>query len=111
MLELRRHPRRPIQVEFHCRDESGTGELAFSTTDLSAGGAFLSSDLLFEQGDRLWLEFGLPGRELPVRAEARVAWVRRFPASGQDGGMGVEFLGMTDDDRRSLQSFVEQNLG
>lgn len=107
MSELRRHKRKPIDVEIRCRDESGLGQLTFGSGDLSAGGAFLRSELLLEQGERLWLEFALPGRERPVRAEARVAWVRRFPASGQEGGMGIEFLGMTEDDRRALGLFTE----
>jgi uncharacterized protein (TIGR02266 family) len=107
MTDLRRHKRKPLAVEFRCRDESGAGTLQFGSGDLSAGGAFLRSDLLLEQGERLWLELELPGRERPVRAEARVAWVRRFPSSGQEGGMGIEFLGMTDEDRRAVESFVE----
>jgi uncharacterized protein (TIGR02266 family) len=106
MTELRRHPRKPLQVEIRCRDEAGVGQLQLGSGDLSAGGAFVRSDLLLEQGERLWLEIALPGRERPVKAEARVAWVRRFPASGQEGGMGVEFLGMTEDDRRALESFT-----
>lgn len=107
MSELRHHKRKPVDVEFSCRDEAGLGQLQFGSGDVSAGGAFLRSDLLLEQGERLWLEFALPGRESPVRAEARVAWVRRFPGEGQEGGMGIEFLGMTDEDRRALAEFTE----
>jgi uncharacterized protein (TIGR02266 family) len=107
MSELRRHKRKPLDVEFRCRDDAGLGQLQFGSGDVSAGGAFLRSDLLLEQGDRLWLEFGLPGRDRPIRAEARVVWVRRFPGERQDGGMGIEFLGMTDEDRRALSEFTE----
>lgn len=107
MHEQRRHRRKPLDVDLRCRDAAASGQLSFGTGDVSAGGAFLKSDLLFEQGDRLWLELQLPGRPEPVQAEVRVVWVRRFPGPGQQGGMGVEFQGMTDEDRRALIGYLE----
>jgi Tfp pilus assembly protein PilZ len=107
MSELRRHPRKSVKAQFRCRDESGTGELFFDSGDLSAGGAFLVSDLLLEQDDNLTLELSLPGGA-PLRCEARVAWVRRFPTSDQAAGMGVEFRDVTEFDQRALEAFLEK---
>ena len=100
--EQRRHERRLLAVKFKARDASGVGELVFTSADLSAGGSFLRSDLLLEQGDALSLEFSLPGARLAIHAQARVAWVRRFPAEGEPAGMGVEFTAMQDADRAAL---------
>lgn len=107
MSEQRRHRRRTLSVEFHCRDEAGAGELVFDSADLSIGGAFLVTDVLLELGEELRLEFPLPGGPV-LRCAARIAWVRRFPAPGEEAGMGVEFLALDEFDRRALESLMER---
>ena len=106
MSELRRHLRKAVQVEFHCRDESGQGELLFDSADVSAGGAFLVCDMLFELGETVQLDFTLKAG-VPQSCRARIAWVRRFPERGQEAGMGVEFLGLTEFDQRAIEAFLE----
>ncbi len=103
---MRRHPRRAIGVDFRARDLQGAGQLLFEAVDVSAGGAFLRSDLLLEEGEPLVLEFRVPGVPRLIRAQGRIAWVRRFPAAGEPGGMGVQFLQLADDDRRLLSDFL-----
>jgi len=102
MADQRRHPRHAVQVEFQARDAQGVGQLTFQSADLSPGGTFLKSELLLEQGETLSLEFRLPGTGLLVRAQARVAWVRRFPEGGEPAGMGMEFLVMDPAERQAL---------
>jgi len=102
----RRFVRKTLQVEFRGRDAEGVGVLLFETADLSAGGTFLKSDLLLEEGETFSFEFRVPGVERPLVAQARIAWVRRFPAGGQSAGMGVEFLSMSDEDRGVLEQFL-----
>ena len=105
--ENRRHERRALAVTFQARDAHGAGQLVFESADLSAGGTFLRSDLLLEQGETLSLEFSLPGARLMIRAQARVAWVRRFPEDGEPAGMGVEFTLMQDSDRAALSKHLQ----
>ena len=100
--DQRRYERRAVEVRFQARDASGVGQLVFTSADLSAGGTFLRSELLLELGDTLSLEFSLPGARLAIRAQARVAWVRRFPQEAEPPGMGVEFTAMSDEDRGAL---------
>jgi c-di-GMP-binding flagellar brake protein YcgR len=110
MLEQRRrHLRVPIEVELRCREGSGKGQLVFGTRDLSAGGAFVKSDLLLEEGEPLSLGIALPGEKV-LKAEAKVAWVRRFPRLGQEAGMGIEFVSIANHDRRSIDAFLERQL-
>jgi uncharacterized protein (TIGR02266 family) len=104
----RRFVRRTLQVEFRGRDAEGAGVLLFETADLSTGGTFLKSDLLLEEGETLSFEFRIPGAEKTLLAQARIAWVRRFPADGQAAGMGVEFMAMSDEDRQALEQFLAQ---
>jgi uncharacterized protein (TIGR02266 family) len=103
MAQQRRHERRGFEVQFQAREAHGVGQLVFTSADLSAGGTFLASDLLLEPGEPLSLEFRLPGEASPFRAQARVAWVRRFPEAGEKPGMGVEFVSMRDEDRARLE--------
>lgn len=104
--DQRRSPRRALTVEFRGRDALGSGELSFEGADLSTGGAFLKSALLLEQDEALALEFRVPGVPRLMRAQAKVAWVRRFPDPGQPPGMGVAFLDMTEADRRVLARYL-----
>jgi len=97
----RRFVRKTIQVEFRGHSEEGVGQLIFEGLDLSAGGTFLRSDLLLEQGEVLSLEFRLPGAPKLLRARARVAWVRRFPKADEPAGI-VEFTGISNEDRELL---------
>lgn len=107
-LEQRRFTRRTLQAEFRAHDSDGVGQLLFESGDLSAGGTFLRSDLLLEEGEALRLEFEVPGAPKPLTAQARVAWVRRFPKDDEEPGMGVEFVSMSEEDRASLTRFLEQ---
>lgn len=104
--EQRRFERIALQVEIKGTDSQGLGELHFTGADLSEGGSFIRADLLLEEGEQLALEFRVPGVPRPMRAQGRVAWVRRFPEPPQRGGMGFEFLAMTEEDRAVLAEYL-----
>lgn len=104
--EQRRHARRAVSVEFRGKDAGGEGELTLVGADLSPGGTFLRSDVLLEPGETLALEFHPPGALASLSAQARVAWVRRFPDADAPAGMGIEFLAMSDEDRRLLEQVL-----
>jgi uncharacterized protein (TIGR02266 family) len=103
----RRHPRKSLRVELQGEDSDGHGQLLFEGSDLSSGGAFLRTDLLLERDERLTVQFQLPGDERTVTAQARVAWVRRFPKDEEPAGMGLEFLSMEADDQALLTRFLQ----
>jgi Tfp pilus assembly protein PilZ len=105
MFDMRRHKRKAVSVEIRCRDETGSGQLVFDLVDLSAGGAFLKSDVLFEQGEKLHLELDLATRL--IRSEANVVWVRRFPDPHQSAGMGVAFA-LPEEDRQAIEEYLEK---
>ena len=104
----RRFPRKSLPVQFRARDAEGSGNLVFEASDLSAGGTFLKSDLLLEEGEALHVEFRVPGVPRLLKAQARIAWVRRFPSDDESAGMGVEFLAMSEDDRSLLRDYLER---
>ena len=94
-------------MEFRAGGTDGLGALQLSGADLSAGGAFLVSELLLEPGETLSLEFQIVGRPAPVQVQARVAWVRRFPGPEQPAGMGIEFVRLGKDERTALDAWVQ----
>ena len=104
--ELRRFARHPLKVDFKGQDRHGMGALFFTGADLSQGGSFIRAELLLEQGEELELEFTVPGVPRLMHARARIAWVRRFPEPPQQGGMGIEFLTMTEEDRLILAEYL-----
>ncbi len=72
-----------------------------ATTDLSEGGLFLRSDLLFEVGEDLSIEIPLGNGKVTV-ARGRVAWVTRGSDKKATAGMGIEFARLSAEDRRAL---------
>lgn len=75
--------------------------IRLDTADLSEGGAFLRSDLLFEVGETLNLEIPLASGET-LLATGRVAWVTRGGGSTTPAGMGIAFERLSAPDRRRL---------
>jgi len=107
----RRFVRKSVQVDFRGKSAEGLGQLLFEGADLSTGGTFLKSDLLLEQGEAFAVEFRLPRLSKVIRAQARVAWVRRFPKADEPAGMGVEFSAMSDEDRGVLSQYLDSLEG
>ncbi len=75
--------------------------IRLDAADLSEGGAFLCSDLLFEVGEILNLEIPVAEDEI-LAATGRVAWVTRGGGSNAPAGMGIAFEQLSASDRRRL---------
>lgn len=75
--------------------------IRLDTADMSEGGAFLQSDLLFEVGESLSLEIPVAAGET-LAARGRVAWVTRGGDDKTPAGMGIEFDKLSPQDRRRL---------
>mgnify|MGYP006443185403 FL=1 len=77
--QLRRYNRYPLSVEFKLSDSEDPvhGEILFDTVNVSAGGAFLRSDLLMDIGAKVDVTFSMPGQDESFTTKAVVAWVTR----------------------------------
>jgi len=75
--------------------------IRLDSADLSEGGAFLCSDLLFEVGELLNLEIPLADGET-LAATGRVAWVTRGSGDKTKPGMGIAFEHLPAPERRRL---------
>ena len=48
-------------------------KLRFETSNVSQGGVFIESDLLYDEGEVIWFSFTLPGA-MEIRTRGRVVW-------------------------------------
>ncbi|MDB4980840.1 MAG: hypothetical protein JWM82_1592 [Myxococcales bacterium] len=103
--DTRRHTRSTLVLPVLVSDASSKARVGirFDAADVSGGGAFLRSDMLFEVGELLLLQFSLPdGR--PVSARGRIVRVTRQGDAGKSrfSGMGVEFVDLSAEDRAAI---------
>lgn len=107
--EQRKFERKPAELAVTVRAAGNTIEagIQLDSLNVSEGGAFLRSDLLFEVGDVLHLEIPLPEGPI-VKATGKVVRVSR--ARGKDGaaGMGIEFTRLAMSDRRAITVSLTQ---
>jgi c-di-GMP-binding flagellar brake protein YcgR len=104
---LRKHARAAVELPITVGDAHNQvkGQIQFDTQDLSAGGAFIRSDLLFEVGEELGCEIQLPQGPL-VKARAKVVRVVRDSGDDAMPGMGIAFLQLSDADREAIRLLV-----
>jgi c-di-GMP-binding flagellar brake protein YcgR len=101
--DTRKHPRANLEVPMMVSDAARRVRkpIRFASGDISGGGAFLRSDLLFEVGEMLLMEFDLPsGRH--IRTQGRVVRVARGGPKDRYPGMGLEFVDLSPDDRAAI---------
>jgi uncharacterized protein (TIGR02266 family) len=103
---MRKHSRRTIELPVVVSDEANKvrGAIRFGAADISAGGAFLCSDLLFEVGEVLKLNIELPGSKSTIQARGRVVRVSRGATPDQPPGMGIEFVDLSPADRAAVEA-------
>jgi hypothetical protein len=101
---MRHFDRRPAELPVLVRAarQQGHSGIHLDSFNLSEGGAFLRSELLFEVGEALTLEIPLPTGSV-VRTAARVVRVARDKDPAAIHGMGIEFTGLSPQDRRLIQ--------
>jgi hypothetical protein len=111
--DTRRHTRSSLALPVLVSDAASRARtgIRFDSADVSGGGAFLRSDMLFEVGEMLVLQFSLPGGR-DIRALGRVVRATnevRDAGSLVDGrerlsGMGIEFVDLPDEDRAAIDA-------
>jgi len=101
--DTRKHVRAEIEVPVMISDAAKKVRrpIRFATADVSGGGAFLRSDLLFEVGELLTMEFDLPDGH-HIKTQGRVVRVARGGVKDKYAGMGLEFVDISSDDRAAI---------
>jgi Tfp pilus assembly protein PilZ len=106
---VREHERRKVELRVTMLDEVNRvrGKISFDSSDLSLGGAFVRSDLLFEVHDEVQMEFTLPESHR-VRARGRIVRVIPGLEPGSAPGMGIKFVDLSDTDREAVRAFIDK---
>lgn len=110
--EKRLYPRVPIRAQVVFENENSEGVLYFFSTDISAGGLFIESDIPIRIGTQVFLRFSLTPNSKPIQATGEV--VRVMHQENQDHsrgkvGVGIRFIYMHPLDRIVIQDFIEQS--
>lgn len=105
--DMRRHSRQSVELPVLVSDAANRVKagIRFSAADVSAGGAFLRSDLLFEVGEILNLQIDLPANRR-ISAIGRVVRVSRGTAQDRAAGMGIEFVDLSPADRAAIETVL-----
>lgn len=108
--EKRLYPRRPIRTQVVFENEDSEGVLYFFSTDISAGGLFLESDIPVKLGTQVFLRFSLTPKARPIQATGEVVRVMRDQGETGQGkvGIGIRFIYIHPLDRELIQDFISQ---
>jgi uncharacterized protein (TIGR02266 family) len=78
--------------------------------DISATGIFVRTNSPEPPGTRLNVRFTPPPDDTPLELEGEVIWINPYRPGQPDNlhpGMGIRFIGLSDDDRGRLQDFIK----
>ena len=101
MDEKRKHPRVSLHTEIWLGQDGIFTKTRRVLRDLSEGGALIETAEGFSIGSILSLRFELPGARNPISCAVSVRNVRN-----EGAGLGVQFLDLSQDDRRLVTAFV-----
>jgi len=108
-LPKRRDLRQIVNLRFTY--EVGDRRWQAFSRDLSMYGAFLKTDHLPPQGERVRVQFNIPGHADAVTCDAIVRRSTPFdPHNHQTAGFAVEFEGLAEGDAERLERFVKRHL-
>jgi len=102
--KTRRHERKRVEVPVTIveAEQRTAGGLVFDAADMSLGGVFLRSTVLFEVDEELSIEFLVGAQK--VLAKARVVRV----SYDEPPGMGIEFTQLGERDREAIKAYLHR---
>ncbi len=100
MEEKRKHLRvkKRLKSEVH----SDQGVTLSATFDMSHGGLFVTTPEPIGEGSEVELALYIPGQE-PVSLKGIIRWKREDESEQSKAGMGIEFVGASDETIKSLK--------
>jgi len=107
----RKHPRIDVSFplrykELHEKEDLTRGTLS---KNLCEGGVRFKSDRFISLACRLVVELNFPEIKEPVRAVARIAWIKKLP-TGNDYEVGNQFLNMSKEDKKAVSGYLKNSF-
>lgn len=104
--EKREYRRAPVDIFVH--EKSETDYYIHPAVNISPDGMHLVVDGLLEQDRLERVEFTLPNSSRTIKADTRVAWYA--PHTETVFRVGLQFVGMGDDDRLVIESYCNTTM-
>jgi len=107
-VPARRFLRTLLRAQISGEQEGGCSFFG-STVNVSESGALIESRRQLEKGERIILQFFLPGDPEPLCLEAEVARTKEDMPQVADG-YGLTFTRITEEDRQRVRAFVQRRV-
>jgi uncharacterized protein (TIGR02266 family) len=105
-FDKRKFARIPIQLKVDV--ESPNSHYLFEySTNLSQNGIFIQTMEPELPGTLIILQFSLPNNHV-IRTRGEVMWVNSVDAEEDEPGMGIKFLGISNEDRDSILAALKK---
>jgi uncharacterized protein (TIGR02266 family) len=101
----REHRRHPLEVSVDLVSDHNfyTG----LTQNISAGGLYVSTNVLRRIGERLRVKLTLPGSTKPLELETEVRWVKDVTIMRDaEQGMGLRFVDLSEEASKAIAAFI-----
>jgi uncharacterized protein (TIGR02266 family) len=110
----RNFTRTPLSMKIRLTESGDDISIKFDISNLSEGGVFVKSSILWEPDQEFDLSFTLPGQEKEIKAKGKVARSEDsysiFVPQESDSsipGMGIKFIEISDEDKALIKEFIE----
>jgi hypothetical protein len=102
LRERRRYFRCPISTPVVILRRA-KAEVRCNSVNVSEGGMALSTFIPLSPGEKVHVQFTLPGHEVPCLAESTICW-------GKTGHLGVRFVSLSQEHKSGLQEWLARKL-
>ena len=99
-----------IELEVEVGLETDNNFYTGLTQDISNGGLFVATSVLYRVGQHITVRFTLPGRREPIRAETEVRWLRdpHTMRTELPGGIGLRFVELETEAQTAITDFLKR---
>jgi diguanylate cyclase (GGDEF)-like protein len=102
LRERRRYFRCPVSIPVIIQRESRQ-EIRCNSVNVSEGGMALSTIVPLNTGEKVHVQFTLPGHEVPVLADSTICWLKT-------GHIGLRFVSLSQELKSELQAWLSRKL-
>ena len=78
-------------------------EVRCNSVNVSEGGMALGTVVPLSQGEKVHVQFTLPGHEVPFVADSTICW-------GEKGQLGLRFISLSEEHKSELQGWLSRKL-
>lgn len=103
--------RKPVNIIIRLSGEVAEGIMHLPSSDVGVGGVFIESDLIFEIGEIVDMEFYLPGEKEPIKVKGQVVRANKERVEKGDPlmpGMGVRFIDLSSEGKERIRQYLSR---